>query len=305
MQNKKYRYLLLKFFSLFSVVRGYNIFVIVIAQYLASIYILASDKRALDVLLDLNLFLIVFSSTLAIAGGYIINNFYDSEKDLINRPNKTLLDRKVSQEFKLRVYFGLNFLSVLFAFIVSWHAGLFFSAYIFCLWFYSHKLKKIPFIGNLFAAIVAVLPFFGILMYFKNFHEVIFVHATLVILLLLIREIIKDLSSIKGDLTNGYRTIPVVYGEKFAKQLINSLSVLLVFPILLLLYHFNIGYMYVFLYFSLFILFCINFLLYQTDAASGYKKIHFLIKILILAGIFSILLIDPSVLLNGKAFLRI
>ena len=82
---------LLKTFSIFSVVRGYNIAVVVVAQYLASIFIFADDKRALDVVLDWRLFLLVISTSLAIASGYLINNFYDSEKDLINRPNKSVL----------------------------------------------------------------------------------------------------------------------------------------------------------------------------------------------------------------------
>ena len=48
----------LKLFGLFSVVRGYNILVIIIAQYLASIFILASEKSTRSVVLDYRLFLI-------------------------------------------------------------------------------------------------------------------------------------------------------------------------------------------------------------------------------------------------------
>jgi 4-hydroxybenzoate polyprenyltransferase len=52
--------------------------VIILAQYL-SIFILAPEKSP-DILLDFNLFLLVFASSLTIASGYIINNFYDSQK---------------------------------------------------------------------------------------------------------------------------------------------------------------------------------------------------------------------------------
>ena len=177
MLTRKSKLLLLKTLSLFSVVRGYNIPVVVLAQYLSSIFILAPEKRALDVILDWRLFIIVFASSLTIASGYIINNFYDSEKDLINRPNKTMLDRLVSQKTKLQVYFVLNFLATALAFIISFRAALFFATYIFLIWFYSHKLKKYPIVGNLTASLLAVLPFFGILLYFKNFYHVIFAHA--------------------------------------------------------------------------------------------------------------------------------
>ena len=125
--SRKNKLILMKIISLFSVVRGYNIPVIILAQYLASIFILSSEKRALDVILDFNLFIIVLASSLTIASGYIINSFYDSQKDLINKPNKTMLDRLVSQKTKLQVYFGLNFFVFLIAFLVSWRAVLFFS----------------------------------------------------------------------------------------------------------------------------------------------------------------------------------
>ena len=95
--------LLLKILSFISVIRGYNILILVIAQYLTSMFILAPDLPLGEVLLDPNLFFMVLSTASIVAAGYIINNFYDSEKDLINRPQKTMLDRFVSQRTKLSV----------------------------------------------------------------------------------------------------------------------------------------------------------------------------------------------------------
>jgi len=232
--SRKNKLILMKIISLFSVVRGYNIPVIILAQYLAAIFILSTDLRALDVLLDFNLFVIVFASAITIASGYIINSFYDSKKDLINKPNKTMLDRLVSQKTKLQVYFGLNFLVFLMAMLVSWRAALFFSSYIFLIWFYSHKIKKYPIVGNIMAALLAVLPFFGILLYYFKIdgllenvrnekYYVIFAHASFLFLLILIREMIKDLENIKGDMAQNYRTLPVILGESFSKKVITFL----------------------------------------------------------------------------------
>ena len=50
MLSRKQKYFLIKFFSLFSVVSGYNILVIVIAQYLTSVYILAPDYAAMPII---------------------------------------------------------------------------------------------------------------------------------------------------------------------------------------------------------------------------------------------------------------
>ncbi|RZJ97567.1 MAG: ubiquinone biosynthesis protein UbiA, partial [Flavobacterium sp.] len=77
MLSRKNKLLVMKIISLFSVVRGYNIPIIILAQYLSAIFILAKNKSALETLLDFNLFIIVLASSLTIASGYIINNFYD------------------------------------------------------------------------------------------------------------------------------------------------------------------------------------------------------------------------------------
>ncbi|MFC4815932.1 MULTISPECIES: geranylgeranylglycerol-phosphate geranylgeranyltransferase [unclassified Flavobacterium] len=305
MLTRRTKLLLMKILSLFSVVRGYNIPIIVLAQYLSSIFILAPEKRALDVILDWRLFILVFVSTLTIASGYIINNFYDSEKDLINRPNKSMLDRLVSQKTKLQVYFALNFLATALAFIISFRASLFFAVYIFLIWFYSHKLKKYPIIGNLTASLLAVLPFFGILMYFKNFYYVIFAHASFLLLLILIREMIKDLENIKGDVANNYQTIPVRFGEKVSKQVITTLTIATVIPVYILIEKFDVGYMDIYFYITFIVLIGFLFKLWKSNLHSDYVHLHNALKILIVAGVFCIVLINPEVLIHGRALLRL
>ncbi|MFM9988441.1 geranylgeranylglycerol-phosphate geranylgeranyltransferase [Flavobacterium sp.] len=305
MLTRKSKLFLIKIFSLFSVVRGYNIPVVVLAQYLSSIFILSPEKRALDVILDWRLFILVFASTLTIASGYIINNFYDSEKDLINRPNKTRLDRLVSQKTKLQVYFLLNFLATILALIISFRAALFFATYIFLIWFYSHKLKKYPIVGNLTASLLAVLPFFGILLYFKNFYPVIFAHAMFLFLLIFIREMIKDLENIKGDIANNYQTIPVRFGERISKQIITILTISTIIPVYILIEKYDVGYMDLYFYVSLMILIFFLLKLWKSQTQPEYVQLHVVLKILIVAGVFCIVLINPSVLINGKALLKL
>lgn len=288
---------------MFSVVRGYNIPIIALAQYLSAIFILAPEKRVLSVILDFNLFIIVLASSLTIASGYIINNFYDSKKDLINRPNKSKLDRLVSQKTKLQVYFTLNFIVFFIAFFVSWRAVLFFSVYIFLIWFYSHKIKKQPFIGNLMASFLAVLPFFAILLYYKNFYEVIFAHATFLFIIILIREMIKDLENLKGDLANGYSTIPIVYGESVSKKIIIILAISTLIPVYFLVNLYDVGYMDIYFYICLILLILFGVKLSKSNTKEEYNQLHNLLKIIIVAGVFCIILTDPSVLWNGEKLL--
>ena len=298
MLSRKQKHILLKFFSMFSVVRGYNILIIVIAQYLSSIYILSYDKSLRQVVLDLNLFMLVLASASTIAAGYIINNFYDSEKDLINRPNKSMLDRLVSQNTKLSFYFVLNFIAVVMASYVSFNAVMFFSAYIFGIWFYSHKLKKLPFIGNLTSAILTITPFFAIFIYYKNFEHVIFVHALFLFLIISMRELTKDLENIKGDLAQNYHTIPIVYGERVSKIMLTVLACLTLIPTFLLIKYFNIGHMNYFFYLSAFLLFVFILFLWKSKTKIHYLILHNILKFIIVTGVFCIVLINVDVVLD-------
>jgi len=298
MLSRRQKHILLKFFSLFSVVRGYNILVVVIAQYLASIYIFAHNKPVKAVLFDINLLMLVLASSATIAAGYIINNFYDSEKDLINRPRKTMIDRLVSQNTKLSFYFVLNFLAVVFVSYVSFKAVIFFSLYIFAIWFYSHRLKKQPITGNIVSAILSVTPFFAIFIYYQNFELVIFAHAIFLFLLISMRELTKDLENLKGDLALNYRTVPVVYGEKLSKTMLTIMTVLTIVSAIALILFFKIGHMYYFFYLSIVLLLLFLGILWKSNKKNHYLLLHNMLKFIIVAGVFSILLIDVSIVLN-------
>jgi 4-hydroxybenzoate polyprenyltransferase len=298
MLSRKNKRFILKLVSLFSVVRGYNILIIVLAQYLTSIFILAPDKRLSEILFDPNLFFLVLAGVFTIASGYIINSFYDSEKDLINRPKRTMLDRLVSQNTKLSIYFTLNFLAVIAASYVSFKAVVFYALYIFGIWIYSHKLKKIPFLGNLVAATLAITPFFAVFIYYGNLAPVIFVHGSFLFLVIAMREMVKDLENLKGDFAQRYRTIPVMYGATTSKWLLSLLAGLTVIPVFFLINHFKLGYMSYYFYGSVVLLLLFLAILWQSKARPHYVLLHNILKFIIVAGVFCIILLDASVVLN-------
>jgi 4-hydroxybenzoate polyprenyltransferase len=242
--------------------------------------------------------MLILASSATIAGGYIINNFYDSEKDLINRPSKTMLDRLVSQNTKLSFYFVLNFLAAVFASYVSFKAVIFFGLYIFAIWFYSHRLKKQPMVGNMVSAILTVTPFFVIFIYYKNFEQVVFAHALFLFLLVSMRELTKDLENIKGDLALGYRTVPVVHGESVSKAMLTILAILTMVASTVIILFFEIGYMNYFFYFSIVLLLIFLLILWKSNSKTHYLLLHNMLKFIIVLGVFSILLIDVSIVLN-------
>ena len=202
--NKRF---LLKLLSLFSVVRGYNIIFIVFAQLISSIFIFSTNQSFYEVVFDHNIWLIIISSACSISAGYIINNVYDSGKDLINRPLKTILEKEISGKTKLNIYIVLNILTLFFSFLVSFKAFIFFGLYIIGILFYSIKISRYPFIGNFLSVILSITPFFAITVYYNNFSLEILTHAFFLFFVILIRELIKDLENLVGDFTMNYNTI--------------------------------------------------------------------------------------------------
>lgn len=218
--RRRDRILIFKLSALLSLVRWYNIFFLALAQYLAVLFVLNEPSDWRTILLDPSVHAIVFASLFSVAGGYIINNFYDLEKDLINRPNKTLYEKILRQSTALRLYILFTLTSLALGIYVSFNVFLFFAAFNFSLWFYSHKLKKITFLGNFMAAILSITPFFAIFLYFRLEDLVILTYVSFLLLVIFIREIIKDLEALKGDVILGYPTLPVVLGLKRTKWLV-------------------------------------------------------------------------------------
>ena len=296
--NSQSKSLFYKVFSLLSVVRGYNILILVVAQYLAAIFIFSPKKSVKHVLLDVHLLYLVIASICVVAAGYIINNFYDAKADLINRPLKSNLDGYVKEETKLGLYFFLNFLSAAFGFLISWRAALFFSTYIFAIWLYSHKLKKHPFTGLISVTILTMMPFFAIFVHYRNFSKQIFVHATFLFLVITVRELIKNLENIKGAIANNYATFPVIYGEKRTKQFALFLLLLTAIPIVVLLNYSSLGFMEGYFYFAIITLLFVGVYLFIAKKTTHYRLLHNVLKLLLLIGVFSLIFLDPSLLIE-------
>jgi 4-hydroxybenzoate polyprenyltransferase len=116
--------------------------------------------------------------------------------------------------------------------------------------------------------------------------------------MIVMRELVKDLENMKGDLVQGYRTIPVVYGEYMSKILLTGLSLLSLVPVYFLIYRFELGKMYLFFYMAVVLLAVFLIILYFSRAKWQYVLLHNLLKLIIVVGVFSILLIDIEALLS-------
>ena len=63
--SKNQENLFLKVLGLFSIVRGYNILILILAQYLTARYVFSPNSNFEQIIFDLNLFYLVFATALS------------------------------------------------------------------------------------------------------------------------------------------------------------------------------------------------------------------------------------------------
>jgi len=290
---KTFAYFIKQSISFFALVRVQNVVMLSLAFILTAKYFFVPHITFKDLLTDIHFVFLLLATTLSITSGYIINSFYDFKKDLINRPEKTIIEQELAVNKKLYLYFLFNFLAVIIAGFISWRAALFFSSYIFLIWLYSHKIVHYALVSNIMSSILSIFPFFGIFLYFKKFVPFIFVLAVFLFLLLFVKDLLKDFITIKGDFAQGNKSLPIVLGEKKAKKILLWVSLLLL-PVIYYLCVFDQLFLMKY-YFVLFII------VYYTGLVLFIKKPSFkvyyfynLIKLLIVLGIFSISLYNQT-----------
>lgn len=289
--NRKQRISIVKFIALLSLVRWYNILTVVIAQYLAAIFILNPTSSVWQVLAHPLLHITILSSGFIIASGFIINSFYDLEKDTINNPSKVVFNRLITQATCLNFYFLFNTIGMVLSFYVSKRVMLFNFLFSIGLWFYSHKLKKKAFLGNLSATVLSVLPFLVVVIYYQEINYAIFFYVAYIAIIDLIREMLKDLVSMKGDEVMDYQSAPILYGVPKTKKILYALMLLSIVPPILLYFTYAIDLVIIFFTVGTVTVFISAFLLHKATEESHFERINTLYKAIIFVGVLSIMLV--------------
>jgi len=159
----------------------------------------------------------LFTVVLVMGAGNVINDYFDREIDLINRPGKVIVGQVLSMKLTLGIYLGLNILAILLC--ASWLIMCYVLSAMFMLLLYSYKLKKLPLVGNLVVSLLTFLSIYLVSFFFDVDYPVL-IFAFLGACIQFLREIIKDLEDIRGDKEGGCRTFPVLFGVPNTKLLI-------------------------------------------------------------------------------------
>ena len=292
-----------RFWSLFSVARLYNGFLVVLAQYLSAVYIFGRSFSVAELLLNKDLHLLVGASFLVVSAGYLINQYYDLPKDLINRPIKTMIDLQRSPSSLMRWSAILISVALLLSVLVSLLASLYFLGYFLTIWLYSHRLRSIPLWGSLLSAFLSVSPIAVLFLYYRYFNGTILAFAFFLFVLLWIITLIKDLENLPGDIAVGLRTLATTWGAQKNRRLI---QILFVFELLLnglILYSFELSQMRYYFYFTMVSFLMLMVALSFKERLNLYSQIHWFLKLLVFMGVMGILFFDLSRLGELKAFI--
>lgn len=191
--------------------------------------------------LSQGLWLLVISTLFLTCGGYLINDYYDVEIDRINHPATTLVGTFVTAKAVLRLYVIITFVGLLAGLLAAKQAGaIWLTGFPFgiavALWWYSAKLKKVPFWGNLVVALLTGLSVMLVWIFDRcaALHtgatpvsfasHLVWAYAGFAFLMNLIRELVKDIQDVEGDKACGCRTLPVLWSVRSLKVFIFLLA---------------------------------------------------------------------------------
>ncbi len=231
------------------------------------------------------------SGALAAASGILINDIFDLQIDKINRPGRPLPAGSMSVRQASILYFMLIVFSLLTALNVNSKALVIdFSAMV-LLFLYSFNFKKIILLGNIIVAFLTGLAFIYGGIAVNNFRDAV-IPASFAFLINFIREIVKDMEDVEGDLKSGISSFPHRFGFTKAKIIIASLAALLIaatfYPFFLKIY--GIEYLLIIAIVVDPVLIYILNVLFRDDSPAGLNKISFILKLNMVFGLAAIYL---------------
>jgi len=245
----------------FRLIRWKNLLIIFFTQLLAWVCVLLPMRQytRMPMLLNgVNFILLAVATVFIAAAGYIINDYFDIKIDIINKPDKVILEKIIPRKMAIISHTVLNVAALFFAFIVARRAHHYewLLLQLCCtvlLWFYSTHFKRQFMSGNVVVALLTALTiaalmlyepaihYYAVQSYFINTSEgllanpvwVLGIYAYFAFMLTWMREIAKDMEDFKGDAEEGCITMPIKWGLLRSVRFCQLLGLLVIAPLLI------------------------------------------------------------------------
>ncbi len=248
----------------FKLIRFQNLVMIALTQVLLRYCVLEKVfySHGLEPELDnLLFFLLVLSTVLIAAGGYVINDYFDVKTDTINHPGTVVVDRLIKRRWAIILHLVFTLGGVVLGMYTALKTGylrlaIFHVVAAVLLWLYSTTFKRQLLSGNIVVALltaaVIFMPFIyemGVMQkinpgFIFTYRAAVFtaikyawIYASFAFITTLAREIIKDLEDYEGDLATGCNTMPIAWGKRSARLTVFFLLVITAMLLMFVVYN--------------------------------------------------------------------
>lgn len=264
---------------------------------------------------DLNFALLILSTVLIAAGGYVINDYFDRKIDMTNKPDEVVVGTHIERRKAMSLHNVLTALGLALGFYLSYSIGRTNFAFVFiiisgALWFYSTLYKRQLIIGNILIAFLTglvplIVVLFDVPVILEHYHlafvnnpmyyteikymmYAVMMFAGFAFLTTIVREIIKDIQDLEGDAECFRNTIPVAWGTKAAKWIAQCFIIITIFALAFIYYIFLQGHTFSLLYVIIALVFpllALMFVLSKAKTPSDFRKSSQFLKIIMILGL--------------------
>lgn len=301
--------------NFFQLVRWKNLIMIALIQLIFRyVYF---PTFGIDVALDhLHFVILIIATVSTAAAGNVINDIYDIRADHINKPSKLLITDPQRKKSANTIYALLNVLGFTAGLYLSIKVnnasfvGIFIFTALLLKW-YSSFLKRKPVVGNLAVSIlisvsILIVAFFDIIpaitedngiRQYLGFYTLLD-YAIFAFMFNFIREIVKDIEDVNGDLLLEMKTIPILFGRKRTRNIVFGISFI---PLIVVtLYSFKNFSQLPFVLAYMLIVVMLPFMYFMSKLLyakrkDDYRYLSRLLKYIMLLGILSILVLSISI----------
>ena len=265
-----------------------NLLIISFTQFATARFLMGIEIQAL---VSIKFLLLMISTGMIGAGGYIINDYFDQKIDMINRPSQVVVGPDLRRRFALVAHIALTFSGIIIGFYIDPMIGLIHVFSSGALWTYSGGIKRVLLLSTLTISFLTILTILIVMVYFRQISILASIYALFGCAAIFIRETLKDIISAKGEQVFGIQSVPIVWGIRGAKLII--LLACIAGIGLLSVYLIAIPNWTVRIFFMALLPFMIWFLfkLVYADKLKDFKTLKFFIDLIIVGGLVSIVLI--------------
>lgn len=293
-----------------NLIRWKNLLMIALAQVLIK-YALFVPFSVATALNGFGFLLLVLSTLCIAAAGNVINDIYDVETDLVNKPNKVIVGTTISEKLAFNIFMILNVIGVGLGFYISHLVAKngFFALFIIIsvlLYLYASYLKQMLLIGNILISLlvamgILIVGLFDLLPAVNDQNQVtqlavfkiVMDYAIFAFLINLVRELAKDIEDIDGDYKANMNTLPIAIGRERAGKVLFALLLIPLFSVV----YYIVTHLYrqqvAIIYFLVFIVAPLNYMVIKAFNAETKKDVQHIsgvLKLIMLFGILSLLL---------------